>query len=316
MSKCYLCNDDNVSVIRTKLRRDIERDILSCNKCGFIYLRPNNDNLGKYYGTDYRNKYTPSIDKQYDSDAMFNASLPLQKRRIERSKHLFNKKSNVLEVGASSGHFSYAIKDMVATRTIIELNLSDAEYIRQKQDIPVYTTPIEETDLPKESFDGIFAFQMLEHVPDPRKFLATLAEYVKPGGFIHVEVPNINDALLSAYKLNKGFADFYFREPHLYYYSIDTLKEMLFQSGFDGDTSTCQDNNFLNTVNWIQNDKPQENVQISQYPPELVSNNEAPDKIKEKLNKWILGVDREYQSLLNSLDIGDVAVFLGTKKIP
>jgi len=316
MDTCYLCDDDSVSVIRTKLRRGIERDVLSCSKCGFIYLRPNNDNLGKYYGTDYRDKYTPSIDKKYDSDAMFKASLPLQNRRIERSKHLFNKDSNVLEVGASSGHFSYAIKDMVATRTVIELNLSDAEYIRQKQGISVYTTPIEETDIPKESFDGIFAFQMLEHVPNPRKFLTTLSEYIKPGGFIHVEVPNINDALLSAYKLNKGFADFYFREPHLYYFSVDTLKELFSQSGFDGEASTCQDNNFLNTINWIQNDKPQDSVETSQYPPILVNNKDVNDEIRGKLNKWILGVDREYQSLLNSLKIGDVALFLGTKKNP
>ena len=316
MQRCYLCDSNSLEVIRDKLRHGIKRDVLKCGSCGLIYLQPNDDNLQKYYGTEYRDSYTPTINKEYkySSDAMFKTSLPLQERRIERTRHLFDRKSNILEVGASAGHFSYSIKDMVACRTVIELNQSDANYIRKKQGIPVYTTPIEETDLHEESFDGIFAFQMLEHVPDPRDFLKTLAKYVKPGGFIYVEVPNIDDALLSAYKLDEGYADFYFREPHLYYFSSNTLKKLFFQSGFDGATSTCQDYNFLNAINWIQNDVPQDSVEISQYPPRLVTNESAPKEVRERLNKWMLGVDREYQDLLNSLNIGNVVTFTGVKR--
>lgn len=313
--QCYLCDNENVDVIRTKLRHDIKRDVLECNECGLIYLRQNNDNLQEYYRADYRDKHTPSIINEYTSDMQFKTSLPLQNRRIERIKHLFNSESHILEVGASAGHFCYSIKDMVASRTVIELNQADANYVREKQNIPVYTTPIEETDLPKGCFDGIFAFHMLEHVPDPRNLLTTLAEYLKPGGFISVEVPNIDDALLSAYKLEKGFADFYFREPHLYYFSPNTLKELFLQSGFDGETSTCQDYNFLNAINWIQNDTPQASVEISLYPPQLVDNKDVPDDIRERLNEWILGVDKEYKELLNSLNIGNGVVFTGIKRL-
>jgi hypothetical protein len=46
--------------------------------------------------------------------------------------------------------------------------------------------------LPERSYDVVSAFHVLEHVPDARAFLRTLSRWVRPNGFVTIEVPNFN----------------------------------------------------------------------------------------------------------------------------
>ncbi len=47
----------------------------------------------------------------------------------------------------------------------------------------------------EEQFHVVCAFQVLEHVPDPKGFVARAAEYLKPGGQMFLGVPNRNSYL-------------------------------------------------------------------------------------------------------------------------
>jgi 2-polyprenyl-3-methyl-5-hydroxy-6-metoxy-1,4-benzoquinol methylase len=43
--------------------------------------------------------------------------------------------------------------------------------------------------IPRESFDALTCFDVLEHVPDPPAMVRDLASYLRPGGILYVSAP-------------------------------------------------------------------------------------------------------------------------------
>jgi hypothetical protein len=153
---------------------------------------------------------------------------------------------------------------------------------------------------------------VLEHIDDPIEFLISIHKYLKPEGFLVVEVPNIQDALISLYNI-KEYSDFWFREPHVFYYSPKTLSLVLEKCGFVGETKTIQNFNLMNHINWIRNKKPQEtNVEMSK--PILVNSDSTDPAIKEEFNQWFLDVDEKYKKLLNKHELGENVLFIGKRR--
>jgi len=155
-------------------------------------------------------------------------------------------------------------------------------------------------------------FDVLEHIEDPINFLKTVRKYIKPNGLVYIEVDNINDSLLSVYGV-KEYADFYYREPHLFYFGPHTLKGVAERSGFTGKIKSLQQYNFLNQINWILTGKPQGSASEGMSIPVLVKSEHANEEIRIAFNEWIKRVDYEYKQLLNRYNIGDVIIFMGKR---
>ncbi len=309
---CYLCKKSNLKVIRTKLRRNIKRNVLQCQDCGVVYLEPKKKNLAEFYSKEYRDLYTPVIGKVPDSKEIFDMYLPYQQARVNIIREKLNPEMKALDIGCSSGHFLYALKPYVKEATGIEFNKENAEFVNKVLGIQVHTCPIEDTDIPLEYFDLITVFQVMEHIDDPLKFLKTINRYLKPDGLLYIEVPNINDALASLYKI-EPYGDFWFREPHIFYYSPETLSLLMGKAGFKGDITAIQKYNFMNHMNWIFSGKPQKSAEIGMSKPVLVASGSTNDGIKSALNTFIQKVDEEYKMILIKYNLGSDLVFVGKK---
>jgi SAM-dependent methyltransferase len=102
----------------------------------------------------------------------------------------------VLEVGCGPGSFlELARKKRHADVAGIDLNEA-AVKVAHDLDRPVRVANV--ADVAAESparFDVVCAFQVLEHVPDPRAFLESCVALLKPGGCLCLGVPN-NDSYL------------------------------------------------------------------------------------------------------------------------
>lgn len=309
--KCYLCNKSNLNVIRRKLRYNIRRNVLKCKNCGLIYLEPKNGNLQDYYSGEYRKKYKPVIGKALTSKENFDICLPLQRARIDEIKHILNKNMRVLDVGCSSGFFLYSLKDYVMECIGIEFNKEDANFVSNELRIKTYRERIENTDIPLHYFDLITFFHSLEHMDDPVGTLTTIRRYLKPSGYVCIEVPNIQDALLSVYNI-KPYTDFWFREPHIFYFSPKTLLMTTKKSGFEGKLKSIMAYNFINHMNWVLTGKPQKSLSIGMSKPKLADLDDS--IVGRKLNDWILRVDKEYKDILNKYNAGDSIMFIGKAK--
>ena len=310
--ECYLCGKPNIEVIRTKLRHDIRRNVLKCKDCGLVFLEKGERNLRDYYEMDYRKLYTPVIGKEVSPNDRFEIYLPFRKYRIEDIRSYLKPNMKALDIGCSSGYFLSALKDLVQECVGVEFNKSDVEFARRNCGIKVYDCPLEETDIPLEYFDIVFMLDVLEHVEDPIQFLRTVRRYIKPEGYLYIEVDNINDSLISIYGINK-YSDFYYREPHLFYFSPETLKIVVDRSGYLGEIKTIQQYNFVNQLNWILTGRPQSSASEGMSIPVLVTSDQVNSETRKTFNQWIGKIDSEYKELLNRYNVGDVVVFRGKK---
>ena len=277
------------------------------------FLEPKALDADAYYGTEYRQQHTPVIGQVLDSRATHDMYAPFQMARVERLGSLIHPEARVLDIGCSAGHFLSTIKPLVKECVGIEYNRENAQFVNQELGIKVYTDPIEKTDLAPASFDLITLFQVFEHVTDPLPFLQTLGSYLKPEGSICIEVPNVDEALLSVYR-NQPFADFSFREPHVFYYSPKTLPMIAEKAGFVGTSRTIQRINFLNHVHWIMTGQPQKGPDIHMVSSRLLPGADAQGVIAD-LDRWMQKVDQEYGEILNARGVGESVLFLGKKKL-
>ncbi len=271
------------------------------------------------YEKHYRKKYTPILGQIMTPIEFHKFSTKIFQKRLSRIEFLLKSSSSVLEIGSSTGHFLQLIKDKVSDCTGIELDKKFAEFSKKKLNLNIYEKPLEKIDFEGKKFDIIFMFQVFEHIPKP---LELCKKILKPKGKIYVEVPNLDDALLSIYSISE-FQKFYFRAPHVYYYNKNTLFKIMKKSGFNGKVRTIQEYSVYNHVNWIQNKIPQmdqkigysslkwnlQNRGFTRYPPP------SPAKFHKakEMEKWFERFDHEYKKQIEKLDLGEHVVFLGQK---
>lgn len=310
---CYLCGSSKLSVPRKELRHGIKRKVLSCAACGLVFLEAKKEDLQKYYATEYRKKYSPVIGKSAKAKDIFDTYAPVMASRLARVKPYLGKNKRILDIGCSAGHFLATIQPHVKECVGLEFNLDNAAYVQKNLGIKVYTDPIEKTDLPKNYFDVIFCLQTFEHMEDPVAFLTSIKPYLKKGGMVYFEVPNILEATLSVYH-NKAYDDFYYREAHLFYYNPKTLAQMMKKGGYTGKVLPFQWYNLINQMHWILANGPQINGFDGLKEPQLVTTKEVAPAIRNALNAWVVKADKEYKALLEKHFISDQLVFVGKPK--
>jgi SAM-dependent methyltransferase len=108
-------------------------------------------------------------------------------RALERATGL--RRGSLLDLGSGTGEVLLAARDRGWRAQGVEPEHTAAQMARDRG-LDVIVARLQEAGLPERSFDVICAFHVLEHQPDSRKFLETMARWVRPGGFVAIEVPN------------------------------------------------------------------------------------------------------------------------------
>ncbi len=101
----------------------------------------------------------------------------------------------VLELGCGWGEF--IIKAMASGFAIEGIELSSsAVAVAAGNGLPVKKEDLyDRVGKEKESYEAICFFQVLEHVPEPKRFIAACTDLLRVGGSLIVSVPN-NDAFI------------------------------------------------------------------------------------------------------------------------
>lgn len=307
---CVLCKNDNFKTIVNMVRHDIPRKVVQCTNCSLTSLEDPTNNVVDYSGTEYRSLHGPILGKKITAKEMFDIQVPFQQERLSNVKPLLNSSDRVLEVGCSTGHFLHTIRDHVSEVIGIELDQSHAKFARENCNLTVYDRPIDETPIKNNYFDVIFMFQVFEHIPNPIEFLSLYKKYLKPNGIIYIEVPNINDALLSIYNIS-SYRKFYFRLPHVYYYSELTLQKILEKAGFSGTTKTIQEYTVFNHLHWILTGNPQATQIDGRQLPKLDLSIPEKKSAEISIKNWFSKINEEYKKLLEENGIAENICFQG-----
>lgn len=306
---CALCGEDDITVVSTKLRHNKLGTVVRCAGCGLVRLRGAQayaSRLDEFYSEQYAQQYYSGIKGELDS--LFESFLPVQRHRVEKVTSYLKPSDRVLEVGSGPGYFLSSIRDRVAEVQGIELNRKEAAYASSVRGIPTSHLPHENSDVPRGHFEHLFLFQVLEHAANPIEFLGSLKSFLRPGGRIHIEVPNLLDPLAWFYDV-EPYRDFYYQEPHLYYFTPETLASVCEAAGFRAEkVFGFQQTSFANHMNWLYLRHPQRSrwdcIQSSLPAESLLT--AVPANVRREFDDLLAGFNEHYQSFLERSGYSDM----------
>ena len=125
----------------------------------------------------------------------------------------------LLEVGVGRGSFLAAAREAGFEVEGCDLSASLCRRVQQATGITVHNMSLEQ--LPQGAYDVVAMHHVLEHVADPVGFLRAARERLKPGGVLHLAVPNVAcwEAGLPSWNL--------YLPVHLSYFAPTTLSHAL-----------------------------------------------------------------------------------------
>jgi 2-polyprenyl-3-methyl-5-hydroxy-6-metoxy-1,4-benzoquinol methylase len=196
------------------------------------------------------------VNPKESMEDQFEASLPEAGRRVSTIRDYLNSSMSILEIGSATGAFLHLIRGDVREVLGIEPSIAHATYM-SSLGIPNVLEIAMLNMNNRDRFDGIALFHVFEHIRNPLSFLQTLRKkYLTKEGVLWVEVPNVDDALLTLYQC-KPFAQFYYQAMHHYYYSAKTLQDVTYKAGFKTkELIPIQRYDLSNHLYWLQHGKP------------------------------------------------------------
>jgi len=131
----------------------------------------------------------------------------------------------VLDVGCSTGAFLFQLKTMFPTDydvTGVDVVGPALDYA-EKQGVHVLRESYLKKDFQGRTFAAVTFWAVLEHLLNPRAFLAKTVSLLSPGGFCFVLVPNFQS--LAVRLLGAKYR--YIFPQHLNYFTGSTLKRLV-----------------------------------------------------------------------------------------
>lgn len=236
-TNCALCNRKNDYIILYKqnfksanlnpkifsARRLPDRvhfQIVKCKNDGLIRSNPTSNQLDlpELYK---KSKLTYDKDIENLTHSYLNSLRPVLNR--------LNKNSKILEIGCGNGFileklYRLGFKNIYGVEPSLDAVRKANNSIKKNISINMLKKGIYKT----ATFDFIFFFQTLDHIPEPNNFLKICNSYLKDGGFILAFNHNVN-----------SFSSFLLREKspiidieHPYLYNFSTVKQILEKNGF------------------------------------------------------------------------------------
>ena len=133
-----------------------------------------------------------------------------------------------LDVGTAGGSFLAVAQRNGWEVAGCEPNRWMAEWGKEHYSIDIVPGTIFDMGLEDESFDVVTLWDVIEHTPDPTTVLEECRRVLKPGGLLVVNIPDIG-SLVSRLM---GRRWVFLLSIHLYYFTVQTLREMLKKTGF------------------------------------------------------------------------------------
>ena len=139
--------------------------------------------------------------------------------------------SRILEIGAGGGFMLEALRRLGFRRTVgLDLTATTLEAMRQRLDgTLLVAADTEELPFTDGAFDAVISSDLIEHLPNLDRHLASIARVLGPGSSYLIKTPN--RLMAEAYYQARGLYDAYFWHPSMS--SPRELRARLARHGFD-----------------------------------------------------------------------------------
>jgi 2-polyprenyl-3-methyl-5-hydroxy-6-metoxy-1,4-benzoquinol methylase len=200
-------------------------EIWQCRGCGLRFTQdvPDADSIGSYYKSESYISHTDTrkglVNRLY---LLIRRQTLGDKRRLIQSAVRL-KQGRLLDIGAGTGAFAAYMRD----HGWITIGLEPDEAARQRafEVNRIDLMPMDQLPfLPKEQFDAITLWHVLEHVHGLHAYLDLLAPLIKRDGRLFIAVPNYTSYDAEVYQGNWAAYD---TPRHLYHFSPDSMRALL-----------------------------------------------------------------------------------------
>lgn len=197
-----------------------------CRDCAIVFQnpRPVFEDLRKRYGAAY-------FTYELTNESSFFGLMRLGLKDIhfqERTSGLRAPRT-FLDIGCATGMLIESMKKEGWDVRGVDVCRESAEYGKAHRGVDIFPGTLEEAHFPEETFGAVHFSHLIEHVPDPRGFLAEVRRILAPGGYALITTPNIDgfQARLFRKAWRSAIAD------HLVLFSRKTLQRLVRESGFE-----------------------------------------------------------------------------------
>jgi len=217
--KCNLCGSNNYRVIYSMpdARYFVDEwfNVVECVDCGlgFVNPRPTNSEMSKYYPSPFYDYFDHERDyhwRRYTAEAKFLHMGDSDNQRL------------LLDLGCANGDFPRYMQQLGWEVEGVEVSQNS----KPITDFKVYKEEFTEIPICEPRYDTITAWAVLEHVHDPKSYFKKAAQVLKPGGKFIFLVTNFESVSSRSLFLEDI-------PRHLYFFTEETVKEYLAESGFD-----------------------------------------------------------------------------------
>jgi SAM-dependent methyltransferase len=197
--------------------------VIDCQACGFYHLQPlpTTDQMSNFYANDFWQHTKVGTRAQMDEQIAWWAAIYGDWLTLAQ-KHVFDK--SLLDVGAGYGHFLDE-----AERKGFEAHGIEPSADVRSRDIWRGTWEDWDSDRP---YGCVSALWLIEHLPDPMKFLHWAHARLSVGGVLLATVPNdFSAAQVEA--VNAGaIPNYWLDATHLNYFTWSSFSNLLGRCGF------------------------------------------------------------------------------------
>ena len=219
---CYLCGKDAFFYCEKKGYK-----LYKCPSCKLLFVSPTPVSA-QIYDVSYfagADKGFGYIDYDKDKEPMW----PIFNKYLDIIANLGKKEGKILDVGCATGYFLGMAKERGFEVFGVEISDYAAE-IGRKKGIDIKTGILENLDYPKETFDVITMFDVIEHVSDPKTAIQKAKNLLKNDGLLVINTPD-SESLWA--KVSKSKWHLIMPPEHLFYFSEETLEWYMPKQDFE-----------------------------------------------------------------------------------
>lgn len=206
--------------------------VIDCLPCGFVHVLPipSDEELEHFYKKEFYQQERPNYFKETRED------LPWWMATYNNYYQLFELKTKgrkLLDIGSGPGYFLMCGQKR-GWRTIgIEPSTPAARHSTKRGLVTVNDFFSYENAENLGLFDVVHAAMVLEHVPDPTRFICDMKKMLKKSGLIAIFSPNDYNPLQAILRTKHKFKPWWVvPKHHLNYFTVKSMSHLLQRLGF------------------------------------------------------------------------------------
>lgn len=235
--RCDLCGSDNYFVLYKTYSGDLALGaqnykitdhevnepvrIVRCRKCGLIYTNPRNSDSTLF------SSYSQMVDESYleEEEGRRRAARSILKM-LKRFRRTGDK---LLDLGCATGFLLEEAKKDGWDVYGVELSQWAVDFAKSRMGLEnISQGTLSQAHLPGNFFDAVILKDTIEHLTSPKETLIEIRRILKPSGILCVNTPNINSFISRGLRAKWWGV----KQSHLYYFTPQTLSQMLDICGF------------------------------------------------------------------------------------